>query len=193
LAQKRPNFQQAGWLQTARSDKSRSIHFTLSNPVVERCRQIKWRYRKAPHKGEALMREYLNVIIAIAEYEDNASPSYLLNPYTGAELQFDRYYSPAVAFEFQGPQHFGATALFPDDDDAKKQRARDHMKVGICKDRGIDLLLLYPEDLVFAIMHKKVQAIALNRLPFRDLHGCERIISCLDELSRTYRENSGSS
>lgn len=39
----------------------------------------------------------------------NASPGYLINPYTGERMQFDRYYPPGVAIEFQGAQHDGPT------------------------------------------------------------------------------------
>ncbi|MDB4894094.1 MAG: hypothetical protein JWN15_356, partial [Firmicutes bacterium] len=179
---------QTGWLQAAKSNKFRPIHFTLRNPADERYRSavagIAHRIGKAQHKGEALMREYLSLIIASDHYDDDASPGFLVNPYTGEEMQLDRYYSPSVAFEFQGAQHFGPTKRYPDEDEARKQQARDHMKAGICKREHIDLILVHPEDLSLNALREKVPAL----LPQRDLAGAERLIANLERRSRSYRE-----
>lgn len=56
------------------------------------------------------MREYLSLMIDSGEFEDNAAPGFLVNPLTDERLQFDRFYPPGVAFEFNGPQHYGATS-----------------------------------------------------------------------------------
>ena len=105
-----------GWLQVSQKSKFSPIHFTLRHPVAQRREgevvEAGRRLEEASFVGEALMREYLSLIVDSDEYEDNATPGFLVNPYTGEGMQFDRYYPPRVAFEFNGPQHYGPTARY---------------------------------------------------------------------------------
>ncbi|MDB4897025.1 MAG: hypothetical protein JWN15_3287 [Firmicutes bacterium] len=186
-----------GWLQMTRSEKFSPIHFTLGNPAVTQynraVKAINRRRKQNPNKGESLMHEYLSAIINSDEYDDNMSPAWLLNPFTGEELQFDRYYWAGLAWEFNGPQHYDTTELYPDEDEARKQRARDFLKADICKDRGIPLVVVHSEDLRFATMRQKVSEVLRQNvggvLRQRDLRGDEPVIAYLDLLGRTYREN----
>jgi hypothetical protein len=186
-----------GWLQVVRSDKFRPIHFTLVNPALTQynraVKAINRRRKRNPHKGESLMHEYLSAIINSDEYDDNMSPAWLINPFTGEELQFDRYYWAGVAWEYNGPQHYDTTELYPDEDEARKQRARDFLKADICKDRGITLVVVHAEDLRFATMCQKVSEALRQKvggvLRQHDLRGDEPVIAYLDLLSRTYRDN----
>ena len=98
-------------------------------------------------------------------------------------MQFDRYYAPGVAFEFQGPQHYGPTDQYADEIQVLKQQARDYMKQRICAARGIHLAMIHPEDLTLERMRQKVK----GHLPLRDLAGHEAVVAYLEKTSRDYR------
>ena len=87
-----------------------------------------------------------------------------------------------MAFESNGPQHYRATDRFTPGQVAA-QRERDYIKMGICMERGITLLIIHPGDLTVAAMQQKVA----NRLPLRDLTGYDLLIEHLESESRTYR------
>ena len=86
----------AGWLTITQEDRKSPLGFTLRNPVSTRLRarisSLRRRLRSAQHRGEALLRELLNVLVATHDYRDNASPDFPLNPYTGELMELDRYY-----------------------------------------------------------------------------------------------------
>ncbi|HYG56636.1 MAG TPA: hypothetical protein VD902_01015 [Symbiobacteriaceae bacterium] len=176
-----------GWLDLTQQNKHSPIHFTLHNPMAKRreaeLARVKDRLVEQQFRGEALMREYLSLLVDCDEHDDNASPSYLVNPYAGEEMQFDRYYPPGVAFEFQGAQHFGPTDRYPDDAKARKQRARDYIKQGICADRKVQLVTVVAEDLSMERMQQKVTGL----LPLRDLYGYDPHTRFLDRVSQGYR------
>ncbi len=177
--------QAAGWVKAAHWGKFSPVRFTLRNPVRERQEAAvlaaSRRLEEAPFIGEALMREYLTLIADSDEYIDNARPNFLVNPYTDEVLEFDRYYPPRVAFEFNGPQHYGPTAQYPKD--AWKQQGRDYVKGGICLARGISLVVVCAPDLTLAGMRQKVEGV----LPLRDLRGRELLIDRLETASEPYR------
>lgn len=178
---------QTGWLEATQVHQQSPIHFTLCNPVAEQQQKavadLDERLTRAAFKGEALMREYLSLLVDSGDYEDNASPGYLINPLTGRELQLDRYYPPGVAFEFNGAQHYGPTAKYPGKTPSKRQMARDLMKKGLCADREIHLIILHPQDLTLDRIRAKLDGL----LPLRNLDGQERIIQYLAAASRRYR------
>jgi len=172
-----------GWLRMEQANQCAPILFTLTDPIDAEVNLARSRLAKAPYRGEALMREYLSLLIASDQYEDDAAPGFLINPLTQERMQLDRYYPPDVAFEHNGPQHYGPTDRFSQED-AAKQQARDYMKIGICHLRGINLVIIHPEDLSLDGMRRKVG----NRLPLRDLVGREPLIRWLESLSRRYRQ-----
>ena len=179
--------QAAGWLECSQRNKFSPIGFLLGNPVARRREETvaraAWRLNSAPYRGEGLMRAYLSLLVDSVEHDDDASPAFLVNPFTGEEMQFDRYYASRVAFEFQGPQHYGPTDHYADETQVLKQQARDYMKQRICATRGIHLVLVHPEDLTLERMRQKVQ----GHLPLRDLAGHEAMVTYLEETSRAYR------
>jgi len=142
------------------------------------------RLAKAPYYGEGLMREWLTLLIPLDHFEDDASPGFLINPYTGEEMQFDRLYPPDVAFEFNGPQHYGPTALYPSEEQARRQMGRDLIKRGICTNRGIQLVTVHAEDLSLEGMLRLIP----NCLPRRNLDGMDLVIEHLESLSQKYRQ-----
>ncbi len=178
---------ETGWLETTRRSKKTLVLFTLRDPIAEQRAAviaiIQRRLAKAEFKGEAIMREFLSLIVASEEFEDNASPGYLRNPFTGEPLQLDRYYPPGVAFEYNGLQHYTTTEHYPSEERLRRQQARDYMKRGICEARGIRLITLHAEELTLDRIRQAVDGL----LPLRDLAGHEDLIAFLEDAARTYR------
>ena len=124
----------AEWLHTERANRLAPVHFQLTFPGLDRqttlLGAVQKRLERAKFFGEQLMREYLSLLVDSANYEDDAAPGFLANPRTHELLQFDRFYPPGVAREFNGPQHYRATERFTADDVARQQE-RDYIKLGI--------------------------------------------------------------
>lgn len=175
------------WVRTWHLEQNGPSYFTLENPDLDHKRRevaaAQRRLEKARFRGEALMREYLSLIVNSDEFQDDATPGFLVNPTTGEKIQFDRFYPPDVSFEFNGPQHYSPTALYPDEEAFKKQRARDLIKIGLCKERNIKLEIVRAPDLA---LHR-MQEIAGRHLPLRSLEGHEMLIRYLETQSRKYR------
>jgi len=182
--------QSAGWLETTRPTRRSPVNIRLRNPARVHNEQelelARRRIARAPFLGEALMREYLSLIVDSDEFEDDASPGFLINPLTNERLQFDRFYPKAlphpVAFEFNGPQHYGRTEKFSAEE-AAAQRVRDLIKTGICAERGISLVVVRPRDLSLGGMKAKVG----NLLPQRKLPARTPLIDYLESTAASYR------
>lgn len=178
---------EAGWVEINQLHKRSVVRFKLIHPLVaaseRELSQVMRRIDRAKFVGEALMREYLSILVDSTYFEDDAAPGFLVNPLTGERLQLDRYYPVGVAFEFNGPQHYGETELFSAEE-ASMQRVRDYIKAGICAERGITLVVVHPEDLSL----ERMRRIVGNLLPLRDLHGQTPVIRYLESRSRTYRK-----
>jgi hypothetical protein len=180
------NLQACNWLQVSQKNKFTPVHFSLLNPITALREAdlalVKRRLARNDHKGEAIMREFLSLLVDSNNFEDNATPGWLLNPETNEELQFDRYYPPNVALEFNGPQHYGPTALYASEEESRKQQTRDLIKMGICMKRGITLVVIHPGDLSLEAMRQKVASL----LPLRNLEGHERLITYLEAVGQGY-------
>lgn len=179
----------SGWITRSQKNQFHPLHFSLRNPAVERrhgaVAAARQRLKEANFKGEALMREYLSLIINRADHKDNFSPDFLINPMTGMPMQFDRYYPDLVAFEFNGDQHYGATEKYSSEEQARNQQGRDLMKHGICAKRGVALVVIHAQDLSLDGMRKK----AASLLPLRELEDHALLIDYLASVSREYQEN----
>ena len=178
----------AGWLTIAQATRKSPLSFTLRNPESTRLRArisvIRRTVRKAQHRGEALLREFLNILVALDDYADNASPDWLLNPYTQELMELDRYYPTAgVAVEFNGDQHYQETDLATFEETVK-QVGRDAMKAFICRARGVELAVIRPEDLKLKSIDHKIP----RHLPRRDLEGLEPLVAALEEMAAEHRE-----
>lgn len=177
---------QAEWIKLERQHRLAPIHFELTFPGfargLETMDRAQDRLSKAPHRGEALMREYLSLLVDSDDYEDDAAPGFLVSPRTLGRLELDRFYPPKAAFEFNGPQHYRATGRFTGEQSAE-QRERDYIKLGICATRGITLVVVHPDDLALKTMQQKVGGL----LPLRDLTGYDLLIDCLELEGLEYR------
>jgi hypothetical protein len=143
------------------------------------------RLGRAAFKGEAIMREWLSLIVNRDDYEDNARPGFLVNPLTNEKMEYDRFYPPSVALEFNGPQHSGPTERFPDNELARLQLARDLMKEGISRHRGVTLITVDAKDLSLEGMIRRVAA----HLPVRRVSAASDMAAYLETESRRYRRS----
>lgn len=176
-----------GWLVVSRGRGSRRYmyqpldpHWALRESAL---RRVQIRIERELYKGEALMREMLNVAIADDRFQDNARPGFLINPLTDERLEFDRWYPEAgVAFEFNGLQHYQPTMLYSDADAVRKQRARDLIKAAIAQQRGIHLIVVRPENVTFDWLTTRVAGL----LPVRKLRFEDPVVGYLDRASRAY-------
>lgn len=175
-----------GWLKVQRQNHKLPASCRFKEPRLAHSeaevKRISRRLDKAPFRGEALMREFLSLLIDSDEFEDNASPGFLVNPLTDERLQLDRYYPPSVAFEYNGPQHYGPTDQFSAQE-AVNQRTRDLIKIGLCATRGITLRIVHAQDLTLSRMREIVG----NLLPLRDLTNEGPRIAFLQSTARSYR------
>lgn len=178
--------EQAGWLRLERAGRRETI-FTVRNPVLEErqaeVRRVQARLGPASFKGEALMCEWLDLIVASTEYDNNARLGYIRNPMTDACLEFDRYYfKHKVAFEFNGPQHYGPTEAYPDPDRARETMTRDYIKKALCHEHGIHLIILTAKDLSFKTITEKARGL----LPLREVRPDDPVLQYLTQVSRQY-------
>ena len=77
---------ECGWLELTRKNHLCPFAFTVKNPAYEECqaelaRVIK-RINRADYIGEEIMKQFLTAIVDSVEFEDNASPGFLVNPFT---------------------------------------------------------------------------------------------------------------
>lgn len=95
------------WIRITQASRRRPIEFTLGSPELVRSRAeasgAEKRLNRARFGGEAIMQEYLSLLIDSDQFTDNARPGFLVSPLTGERLELDRFYPQAkVAFEFHG-------------------------------------------------------------------------------------------
>lgn len=177
---------ETGWIEVKQAHRLAPVHYVLRDPLkaqsIAELERVKVRLGKARFLGEALMREYLSLLIECDVFEDDAAPGFLINPVTNERLQFDRFYPPHLAFEFNGPQHYTPSKEYPAEQVAW-QRAKDFIKLGICSIRGIELCIVHAEDLSLETMRRKIG----TRLPLRDLRHEGPRIAYLESVARAYR------
>lgn len=156
--------------------------------------QVKKRLVEAPYLGEALMREWLTLLIFSDRWTDGARPGYAVSPLTGERFEFDRLYEldkpnaqgyVAVAFEYNGPQHYGATAKYPSDEEARKRRGRDLMKLGLAVEAGVKVIIIHRQDLSLEGMLAKIGP----WIPIRQGYRKNPVTDYLELESRAYRNN----
>lgn len=176
-----------GWVRIL-SRGPRCTRLALCNPVLaEReaeVERVRTRLNRARFGGEALMKEWLNLLVDSSEYDDNARPGFLRNPLTGENLEYDRWYAAGVAFEFNGPQHYHPTDIYPDPRQVDETKARDLIKKGISHDQGVVLITVEPQDLTLKGMQAKIgKYLPLRKVRPDDpvlrflVYACERYVS----------------
>ena len=138
---------EADWLAIEQRNRLAPIRYTFQHPDIVRMEGAKARLSTSPFKGQALMEEFLNVIIDTRKFHDGGSEGILLNPRTSHQLQLDRhYYQHGVVFEFNGRQHYESSEHFSKEQVAA-QRERDAIKRSICGAEGVTLVVVHADDL----------------------------------------------
>ena len=175
------------WIDIRTMKKTKDKLFYISNPVRIKMLKAEHNLYRAKFRGEALMREALNLILEWDNGVDNATPDFLKNPYTHEQMHFDRYYEKQnVACEFNGEQHYRATDLYNQSAVAKQKRL-DKTKQKICNERNITLLIFRWEDLSLARITEKIKQ-AIPWAPLRDLTGYNLLVNYLEKQMTNYRE-----
>ncbi len=174
-----------GWLERVGGDGKPG--WVARNPVREAREKAAADFRKrladAENVGEFLMKAWLDAYVDDRSYEDNARPDFLKNPQTGENLEYDRYYhGRSVAFEFNGPQHYGPTRLYPDTRKARERRTRDLVKKALSVENRIELVIVHARDLTAAVIKKKIP----GKLPVRDLDSDDPLMIALAKASSDY-------
>lgn len=176
----------ARWIQITEAGRAAPLHFKLGTPEQRRSQAevaiAKRRLKRAKFRGEAIMQEYLSLLIDSDQFTDNARPGFLVNPLTKERLELDRFYPPNVAFEFHGHQHDHATERYSQEE-VDAQQLRDYVKAGICLYRDIRLVIIRAKDLSLQGMTEKIG----QSLPLRNLAGHELLTDFLEETSLRYR------
>lgn len=131
------------------------------------------------------MREMLTLLIDSNDFEDDAEPGYLVNPMTQKLMQFDRFYPPHTAFEYNGPHHYGPTS-YCSLEESLAQQGRDLMKTGHCARQGVRLVVIHRSDLSLTGMSQKLQGLGL---PLRDLTGVESVGRFLDRCGKGHQQS----
>lgn len=173
----------SGWVAIHQENRVAPISFVLQHADEAWKRGAQARIGWSPYRGQALMLEYLTLIVESKEFVDDAATGFLVNPRTQQLLEFDRFYPlHRVAFEFNGRQHYEPTERFSQRQ-VEVQRARDATKRSICARQGITLIVVHAEDLSLEGMLRKIG----SRLPRRDLRCYSRTIRYLEHASLAYR------
>lgn len=173
------------WIVMAQKHRRARIWFRLLNADHAYKEEVRAKLDRVEYAGEALMRSFLSLIVDTKECEDGARPEFLVNPASGERMEFDRYYPlHRVAFEFNGKQHYVATGPYTKQQ-VTAQRKRDRLKRQICKEKGIDLVVVHANDLSLTGMLRKVGSL----LPRRALRGFRETIRYLNHLGRRYQQS----
>lgn len=175
------------WIRTERRG-----HKVVPIPLIprsedeRRAKILLARYRVSPFKGEFLLKEFHDLTVFADDKVDNARPAFLKSPLTGENLEYDRY-QPASGYaaEFNGPQHYGPTALYASKEKADLQKANDLMKVGISHKRQIRLAVFTYNDLSLAGVLAKLP----EDLPRRQVDRSSKYVRALERLSAEYRDS----
>lgn len=178
--------QGAGWIRLTQATRKSPIFFKLGTPEQRRSQselqRADRRLRRSENKGEALMQEYLSLLIDSKNFMDNIRPGFLINPATGERLELDRFYPPGLAFEYNGRQHYEPTERVSQVE-VEEQRHRDLIKAGLCLYEGIQLVIIHAEDLSLDGMAKRLPP----GIPRRDLTDHESLIDLLEVASMSYQ------
>lgn len=178
----------SGWIHATQAGQKAPVRFSLRIPEQDRSALevslVAQRLQDSDHRGEAIMQEYLSLLIDLDEFEDNARPGFLINPLTDQPMELDRYYPKIAAFEFNGDQHRRTTKRFPSGRALANQQARDLMKEAQCARRGVQLIVIEPADLSLEAIRAKVGSLR----PQRDLRPHGDLIKYLEKVSKSYRQ-----
>lgn len=176
-----------GWIRFNRTKDGAGLEIELLDPHLAlrqaEATRAASRMKHAPHLGEAILKEMLNVLVPDDRFQDNARLGEVVNPLKGHYLAFDRSYrQDAVAIEFDGPHHDHPTAAVSAEE-VHWQRARDHIKNSIAQQIGIRLVRFTDQDLTFEQVAAKLDGL----LPLRKIRAEDPVVQLLTKATGHYR------
>lgn len=100
---------------------------------------------------------------------ENGELNYLVNRKTGGRLQYDVLLPKYnAALEFQGPQHFRVTRLYPSETQLRLQQERDRLKRTLSAQAGIKLAEIHPRNLTFEYLDRVLTEMGVPLRPVPD-------------------------
>lgn len=138
-------------------------------------------------RGQCLLYFTVRIAFPTAKILLNARLPALTNPLTDAELEIDIYLPEfRLGLEYNGPQHYTTTEWFSEEEQFRAQRARDLMKLGLCQEKGIDLLVVTSADLwPSRIWRALARKVPVREIPDEEWH----LVQWLYRHVRRYRES----
>lgn len=124
----------------------------------------------ATFKTEPLCRCIIECLTGVSF--SSVRPTWLRNPLTGRSLELDGYNEElAIAFEYQGRQHYERVSRFQDTDEKfKMQVFRDEVKKSLCDEHGISLIIIpytVQREHLPSYIHRKLLMIKEIRAKYR--------------------------
>lgn len=121
------------------------------------------RRTSVPFLGEWLMRNKLDYNVYDYDWDDDASPDWMITAVDKVSLQLDRWYEAAkIALEFQGSQHFKVSNRFVRTvQELARRRRYDGEKIRLCHLHKIELIEVMPADLE----PNRLRALVNRKLP----------------------------
>jgi len=137
-------------------------------------------------QGQYVLARMVRELFPEVEVLENVEITGLDNIETGGRLQVDIYMpSHKLAIEFNGSQHAGPTDLYPSVEEFHAQRRRDLFKRALCQEKGIELIVLWAEDLS---CERILRALG-HRLRFRGFREDRwHVIRFLEQKAERYRK-----
>jgi len=157
--------QKAGWADMQRKRTGYVVFATIPREVQERlATEFLAFLDTCAYVGESVTRAWRDVLVADHGFVDNFRPDFLRNPRTGQAMEYDMYEPQRrLAIEYNGPQHYGPTLMFPDPREYQEQRTRDLVKQGLSAEHGIRLITIEARDLTLKGMLAKLDGLPLKR------------------------------
>lgn len=139
----------AGWMRLEESQREhRPVPLLPLRVQAKLAQGFERDYAMAENKGEFLMKRLVDLYVRCGLFMDNARAEFLVNPSTGHQLEYDRYcHGLGVAFEFNGPQHYGAAQGYTDRQTNKDIETRDLLKESLSRRAGVELITITSEGL----------------------------------------------
>jgi len=152
---------QHGWISAGTKRVKRRLYFSpgvFNPPAARRKRELAQARqglsdaRHTPGYSAGQHLTYLKIQFLLPDcrvLEESKIPG-LVNRETGGRMHVDLVIPErGLAIEFQGPQHYRVTELYPSEQALAKQQKRDELKKELCPKLGWQLLTIGPEDLSF--------------------------------------------
>ncbi len=173
----------AGWIIISGSATRKRLAATRPDSVQREMAQYLRTIRPALNPvGESLFKLILDVVVADDRYVDNARPHFLQHPRTLEYMELDRwYYERQIGGEYEGSIHHMLTGI-TDQKRLDEIRERDALKIEMCRERNIPLIIVSEDDLSIEGVLKKLPPEA----PRAYFDPKDKYLRALDEICEEY-------